>query len=230
MILSVTEIDALVLSLKVAVLSTLLNLPFAVFWGFILARRNFLGKNFVDAFLSLPLVMPPVVTGYLLLLLFGRRGFIGGGLFELFGLRLSFSLAGAVLASMVVSFPLTMRAVRIAFEMSNKKLERAASTLRASPFQVFRLITLPLALPGLINGIVLGFARSLGEFGATITFAGNIAGKTRTIPLAVYSEMQIPGHEAQTLKLTLVSIIVALLAMIFSEILNNYNKKRFVGR
>lgn len=223
------EIEAMVLSVKVAAASSLLALPPALLFGLLLARRNFTGKSLLDGILCLPLVMPPVTTGYLLLLALGRRSWIGGFFENWFGIRFSFTLLGATIAAMVVSFPLVLRAVRIAFEMVNGKLEEAAGTLGAPPWQVFLRVTLPLALPGIINGVVLGFARSLGEFGATVIFAGNIAGETRTIPLAVFSLMQIPGQEGAAFKLIVVSAVVSFLAMFLSEWLNRRARGRLNG-
>ncbi len=218
--LSLEDITTIQLSLKVAIFSTLVNIPIAIYFGYVLARYKFFGRTFVDSLLCLPLVLPPVTTGYLLLVFLGRKSTIGSTIYDIFGLRLSFTLAGAVLASMVVSFPLIMRAVKVSFEMVDRKSEEAAETLGAPAWEVFRLITLPVALPGIINGIILGFARTLGEFGATITFAGNIAGETQTMPLAVYSLMQIPGRESQALKLVIISVIISFIAMFGSELLN----------
>ncbi len=223
------EISAIWLSFKVALGSTALIMPLAIALGLLLARRDFPGKTLFDSFLCLPLVMPPVTTGYILLVMLGRRSFIGTFCEEYLHLRLSFTIAGAIIASAVVSFPLILRAVRIAFEMADRRLEDAAATLGASPSRCFLHVTLPLALPGLINGLVLGFARSLGEFGATITFAGNLEGETRTIPLAVFSLMQTPGQENAAMKLVAVSVIIAFAAMAGSEWLNRRMRKRLGG-
>jgi molybdate transport system permease protein len=227
--LSETEAEAIILSIKVAVASSLLLLPAALVFGFILARKNFLGKTLLDGILCLPLVMPPVTTGYLLLICLGRRSYPGWFLEHFLGLRLSFTLMGAVIAAMVVSFPLALRAVRVAFEMVNTKYESAASTLGAPPWQVFLRVTLPLAFPGILNGVILGFARSMGEFGATIIFAGNIAGETRTVPLAVFTLMQIPGQENAAFRLIAISVIVSLFAMFASELLNRRIKRKING-
>jgi len=227
--LSNAEIEVLVLSVKVAVGSMTLALPPALLFGLLLARRNFPGKSLLDGLLCLPLVLPPVTTGYLLLLCLGRRSWIGTFLESCFGMRLSFTMLGAIIASMVVSFPLVLRAVRIAFEMIDPRLEAAAGTLGAPPWQVYLRVTLPLALPGIINGALLGFARSMGEFGATITFAGNIAGETRTVPLAVYSLMQVPGEENAAFKLVLISVIISFAAMAGSEWLNRRARRNITG-
>ena len=224
--LSEEELEIVILSLKVAFYSSFINLPLAIGFGYILAKYKFFGRTFLDATLSLPLVLPPVTTGYLLLICLGRRSVIGEILYDLFGLRLSFTTTGAIIASMVVSFPLIMRAVKISFEMADSKTEEAAETLGAPPWAVFRLVTLPVALPGIINGLILGFARTLGEFGATITFAGNIAGETQTMPLAVYSLMQVPGQESQAFKLVILSVIVSFAAMVISELLNRRTMKK----
>lgn len=225
-ILSPAEWSAILLSLKIAGISTIVAFPAAIFIGWLLARIDFSLKSIVEGFLHLPLVMPPVTTGYILLLIFGTQGFIGGWLFRHFGIRLVFNQAAAVIAAVVVSFPLMTRSIRTAIEMVDPRLEAASRTLGISPFFTFIRITFPLALPGIIGGTVLGFARALGEFGATITFAGNIEGVTRTIPMAVYSYMQTPGKEGATLRLVIISAIIALIAMIASEYLNKRLKKR----
>ncbi len=175
-------IDTLILSLKVGLLATLFNLPAALGTVYLLVNGRFRGKDILEGLISLPLVMPPVTTGYVLLFLLGKRGLIGSVLFSLFGWRIAFTTAAAVIASMTVSFPLIVRSIRLSMEMVDVRLERAAMTLGADRLSIFLRITLPLILPGIINGAVLGFARSMGEFGATMTFAGNIKGATRTIP------------------------------------------------
>jgi molybdate transport system permease protein len=185
--------------------------------GWLLARARFPGKSLFDAVLHAPLVMPPVVTGYLLLMLLGRRGVLGEGLYRHFGFSLAFTWKAAAVASAVMAFPLMVRSVRVAMEMADPKLEAAARCLGAGPLRAFLTVTLPLARPGIITGLVLAFARSLGEFGATIVFAGNIQGETRTLPLAVYSYMQVPGGEAASLRLVLVSILLSLGALVVSE-------------
>ena len=211
------ELTAFSLSLQVAVICSLLSLPIALPLGYGLARHSFYGKSVVESILHLPLVMPPVTTGYLLLLVLGTRGIVGKWLYELFGIRLAFSFSAAVIASVVVSFPLMVRSVRTAMEMVDGKVEQASATLGVGRVRTFFLVTIPMALPGIISGAILSFARSLGEFGATITFAGNIQGETQTLPLAIYTCMQIPGSEGATLRLVLVSVLASFIAMILSE-------------
>jgi molybdate transport system permease protein len=225
-ILSPAEWSAILLSLKVASVSTLIAFPVAIAIGWFLARKEFIGKSFAEGFLHLPLVMPPVTTGYLLLLIFGTQGLIGECLYRNFGIRLVFNQAAAVIAAIVVSFPLMTRSIRTAIEMVDPRMEAASRTLGVSTIRTFLRITFPLALPGIIGGTVLGFARALGEFGATITFAGNIEGETRTIPMAVYSLMQTPGKERATFRLVLISAVIALIAMIAAEYLNKKVKRR----
>jgi len=217
---SSAELTAIGLSLKVAVLCTIIILPVAVFIGWFLARKNFPGKAVAEGFLHLPLVLPPVTTGYILLLIFGTRGWLGAFLYEWFGIQIAFSFPAAIIAAVIVSFPLVTRSIRLSIELVDKNLEEAAKTLGASNIRVFFTITLPLALPGVISGGILAFARSLGEFGATISFAGNIEGETQTLPLAIFSTMQVPGQEFSTLRLAVVSIILSLIAMIGAEYLN----------
>jgi len=192
----------------------------AIFFGWFLARKKFLGKSVLEGFLHLPLVLPPITTGYLLLVVFGNRGFVGSFFYERLGIQIAFSFYAAVIAAVVVSFPLVTRSVRLSIELVDQKLEEAARTLGASNLRVFFTITLPLALPGVISGFILSFARSLGEFGATISFAGNIEGKTQTLPLAIFSEMQVPGQEASTMRLVIVSVVISLIAMVAAEYLN----------
>jgi molybdate transport system permease protein len=214
------EWTAIFLSLRVATVATLVALPFAVFAAYALARWRFPGKILLDGTLHLPLVMPPVVTGYLLLLTFGKQGAAGKLLYNLFGFSFSFRWTGAALACGVMGFPLMLRAIRLSFETIDRRLETAAGTLGANPGWRFLLVTLPLALPGIVVGAILCFAKALGEFGATITFVSNIPGETQTIPSAIYSYIQVPGGEAQALRLTGVSIVIAMAALIVSEILN----------
>ncbi|RIJ45425.1 molybdate ABC transporter permease [Maribellus luteus] len=225
---SSSEITAIELSLKVAVLCTVAVLPVAVFIGWLLARKNFVGKAVVEGFLHLPLVLPPVTTGYLLLVLLGRNGWIGSFFYEHWGIQIAFSFPAAVIAAMVVSFPLVTRSIRLSIELVDRNYEEAARTLGASGLRVFFSITLPLALPGVISGAILAFARSLGEFGATISFAGNISGETQTLPLAIFSAMQVPGQESSTLRLVVVSVLLSLAAMIGAEYLNRRILKRRV--
>lgn len=217
---SAAELSAIKLSLLVAVVCSVVSLPPAIAVGWFLARKKFFGKSVLEGFLHLPLVLPPITTGYLLLLIFGNRGLIGSFFYDTFGIQIAFSFYAAVIAAIVVSFPLVTRSIRLSIELVDQKLEEAARTLGASNLRVFLTITLPLALPGVISGFILSFARSLGEFGATISFAGNIEGQTQTLPLAIFSEMQIPGQEASTMRLVVVSVILSLLAMILAEMLN----------
>jgi molybdate transport system permease protein len=211
------ELEALKLSLQVAGCSVLFGLPLALTVAALLARSRFPGKALVDALVHLPLVVPPVVTGYVLLLLFGRHGPIGAWLYEHFGIVLAFRWTGAVIAALVMSFPLMVRPMRLSIETIDHRLEEAARTLGASRAWVFLSVTLPLALPGMVVSAILGFARSLGEFGATITFAGNIPGETRTLSNAIYTLIQMPEGDAAALRLTLFSIGLSLLALMLSE-------------
>ena len=214
--LSPQEWDVLGLSLRVALASVGLSLPPAIAMGWLLARREFRGKLLLDGLCHLPLVLPPVVTGYVLLLAFGRRGWFGPVL-DALGLTLAFDWKGAVLASAVVAFPLALRAVRLAIEEVDPRLEGVARTLGAGPWRVFFTVTLRLAAPGLWVGALLAFARSLGEFGATITFVANIAGQTRTIPAAIYTFLNQPGGEDAALRLVWISVAVSLAALLGSE-------------
>jgi molybdate transport system permease protein len=195
-------------------------LPIAIVLGWFLARKRFWGKSVFEGILHLPLVLPPITTGYILLLLLGNKGIIGSFFYEKLGVQIAFSFYAAVIAAVFVSFPLVTRSIRLSIELVDSKLEMAARTLGASNLRVFFTITLPLALPGVISGFILAFARSLGEFGATISFAGNIEGETQTLPLAIFSEMQIPGQESSTLRLVIVSVALSLLAMVCAEFLN----------
>ena len=213
------ELTAIQLSLKVALWATFGSLPLGMFVAYALARWRFPGKLLLDGLVHLPLVMPPVVTGYLLLLTFGRRGLLGAPLAEYLGIVFSFRWTGAALACAVMAFPLLVRAVRLSFEAVDRRLEEAAGTLGASRPWVFATVTLPLALPGVLAGMVLAYAKALGEFGATITFVSNIPGETQTLPSAIYTFTQIPGGEAGALRLTLVSIALAFAALIASELL-----------
>lgn len=216
--LSQEEISAVKLSMIVGFWSVFLSLPFGVFFGWLLARFEFFGKSILDGFLHLPLVVPPVVTGYLLLILFGRRnGIFGPWLYDTFGLSFAFNYKGAALASAVVAFPLMVRAIRLSIESIDQNLEQAAKTLGAGSFRVFFTITLPLAVPGIISGIVLAFARSLGEFGATVTFVGNTYGQTQTLPLALSAVLQVPGSELYAARLAIISLIIAFGSLIISE-------------
>jgi len=220
------EWTAIFLSLRVATVATIFAVPFAVLAAYALARWKFPGKIVLDSFLHLPLVMPPVVTGYLLLLTFGKQGAAGKFLYEYFGLSFSFRWTGAALACGVMGFPLMLRAIRLSFDAIDRRLETAAGTLGASRTWTFFLVTLPLALPGIIVGAILCFAKALGEFGATITFVSNIPGETQTIPSAIYTYTQVPGGEGQALRLTLVSIGIAMAALVASEVLNRRVQKQ----
>ncbi len=212
------EAAALALSLKVAAWATLGSLPPGLLVAYALARWRFPGKLVLDGLVHLPLVLPPVVTGYLLLLAFGRRGFLGAPLAEL-GIVFSFRWTGAALACAVMAFPLMVRALRLAFEAIDRRLEEAAGTLGAPRFLVFLTVTLPLALPGLLAGMILAFAKALGEFGATITFVSNIPGETQTLPAAIYSYTQVPGGEEPALRLAAISIAISFAALVGSELL-----------
>jgi molybdate transport system permease protein len=213
------EITAIWLSLKVAIAATLASLPFAVLVAWLLARRDFFGKALLNGLVHLPLVLPPVVTGYLLLIGFGKRGPFGQALDACCGIVFSFRWTGAALACAVMAFPLVVRAIRLAIESIDPRLEAAASTLGARPLLVFATITLPLAAPGILAGAILGFAKALGEFGATITFVSNIPGETQTIATSIYSYTQVPGGDAAAIRLTLVSIFIAMVALMASELL-----------
>jgi molybdate transport system permease protein len=220
------EWTAIFLSLRVATVATIFAVPFAILAAYALARWKFPGKIVLDSILHLPLVMPPVVTGYLLLLTFGKQGAVGKLLNDLFGFTFSFRWTGAALACGVMGFPLMLRAIRLSFDSIDRRLETAAGTLGANPAWTFLLVTLPLALPGIIVGAILCFAKALGEFGATITFVSNIPGETQTIPSAIYTYTQVPGGEAQALRLTFVSIVIAMAALLASEILNRRVQKQ----
>jgi molybdate transport system permease protein len=211
------EIEAIELSLLVASVATLSSLPFGLGVSWLLARRNFWGKPFFNGIVHLPLVLPPVVTGYLLLITFGRKAPLGSFLAETFGLVFSFRWTGAALASAVMGFPLMVRAIRLSIEGIDQGLEAAAATLGATPFWVFLTVTLPLALPGIIAGMILSFARSMGEFGATITFVSNIPGETQTLPSAIYSLTQVPGGDSAALRLTAIAIAISMAALLASE-------------
>ncbi|MCH8154816.1 MAG: molybdate ABC transporter permease subunit [Proteobacteria bacterium] len=220
------ELEALALSLRVALWSVLFSLPVGLFVAWLLARHEFFGKGALNAVVHLPLVLPPVVVGYLLLVLLGREGPLGQALYRLFGVSLPFTWQGAALAAAVMAFPLMVRAMRLSLETVDRRLEAAARTLGARPFEVFLTVTLPLTAPGILVGALLGFARSLGEFGATITFAANIPGETRTLPLALFSMTQTPGGETQALRLAALSVLLSLAALAASE----YTARRLRAR
>ncbi|MCA3267039.1 MAG: molybdate ABC transporter permease subunit [Azospirillum sp.] len=223
------EIEALVLSLRVALAAVAFSLPPAIAVAWVLARREFPGKALVDGLVHLPLVLPPVVVGYLLLLAFGVRGPLGGFLYETFGVRLVFTSAGASLASAVMVFPLMVRAIRLSVEALDPGLDEAARTLGAGAFDRFATISLPLMLPGVLAGGMLAFAASLGEFGAVITFAANVPGETQTLPLAIYSAVQRPDGEAAAARLAGLSVTLALAGLLLSEYLARRTKRR-LGR
>lgn len=223
------ELEALLLSLKVAFFAVLWLVPIGIGLAWLLARKNFFGKSVLDSVIHLPLVLPPVVIGYLLLILMGRQGLVGGFLNDTFGISFSFSWKGAALASAVVALPLMVRAIRLSLESVDTKLEHAARTLGASPLKVFFTITLPLTLPGIVTGTMLAFARSLGEFGATITFVSNIPGETQTIPLAMFSFIETPGAEFEAARLCIISIVVALSSLFISEWLNRKSQRQLNG-
>jgi len=212
--LTPSELEALRLSLKVAAVSVLASLPpgFALAW--LLARRNFPGKALLDAVIHLPLVLPPVVIGYLLLVLFGRHGPLGQWLEETFGIVFAFRWTGAALACALMGLPLLVRAIRQSLEAIDRRLESAAATLGANRLWVLASVTIPLCLPGIVTGMLLSFARSLGEFGATITFVSNIPGETQTLPLAIYSYTQVPGGDAQAMRLCVLSVLLSLAALL----------------
>jgi molybdate transport system permease protein len=228
-VLTAEEWEAVHLSLRVATAAMVGSLPFAVAVAWLLARRRFPGRALLDGFVHLPLVVPPVVTGYLLLLTFGRHGPIGAFLERTFGIVLAFRWTGAAVAAAIMGFPLIVRAIRLSIEAIDPGLESAASTLGANRIVVFLTVTLPLMLPGILAGAVLSFARGLGEFGATITFVGNIPGVTQTIPTAIYTAIQTPGAELQALRLTLIAIVVAFVALIASEALARRATRRVLG-
>jgi molybdate transport system permease protein len=211
--------EALRLSLLVATTATGASLLPGLGIAYLLARGRFPGRTLLDTLVHLPLVMPPVVTGYLLLVAFGRRGFLGAWLGDHLGIVLAFRWTGAALACAVMGFPLMVRAMRLSIESVDRKLEEAAGTLGAHPAAVFVLVTLPLILPGIIAGLIMSFARSMGEFGATITFVANIPGETQTLPSAIYTFTQVPGGEGDAMKLTLVAVAVSTTALVLSEVL-----------
>jgi molybdate transport system permease protein len=227
--MSAEEWEILQLSLKVAFFSVVGSLPLALAAAMALARSQFFGKSAFDAVVHLPLVLPPVVVGYFLLLLLGRKGVLGAPLEEYFGIVFSFRWTGAALACAVMGFPLMVRAMRLSLESVDRRLEAAARTLGATRARVFATVTLPLMMPGVITGTVLSFARSLGEFGATITFVSNIPGETRTLPLAIYTYTQVPGGDAAAMRLSLIAIALSLAALIVSEVLSRRASRRMRG-
>jgi molybdate transport system permease protein len=230
MLLTPEEWTALAISLKVAVVASVFSLPFGVLVAWLLARKEFPGKMVLNGLIHMPLVLPPVVTGYILLILFGRKGVIGGFLEQAFGIVLSFRWTGAALAAAVMGFPLMVRAIRLSIEGLDQRLEAAASTLGASRLQVFFTVSLPLIMPGLITGLILAFAKALGEFGATITFVSAIPGETQTLASAIYAYTQVPGGDAGALRLTAISVVISFAALIASEMLGQRAQRRTEGR
>ncbi|QNP79139.1 molybdate ABC transporter permease subunit [Agrobacterium tumefaciens] len=224
--LSPEEWTAIRLSLWVSSIAMLASLPFGIAIAVALARGRFWGKSLLNGIVHLPLILPPVVTGFLLLVLFGRRGPIGQFLDSWFGIVFSFRWTGAALACAVMAFPLMVRSIRLSIEAVDRKLEEAAGTLGASPFWVFLTVTLPLTLPGIIAGMILAFAKAMGEFGATITFVSNIPGETQTLSAAIYTFTQVPGGDAGALRLTIVSVVISMLALLVSEFLARIIGKR----
>lgn len=220
------EAEALALSLRVAAWSVLCSLPLGILVAYLLARYRFWGKTLIDGLVHLPLVVPPVVVGYLLLLLLGRRGPVGAWLNDWFGITVIFTWKGAAIAAAVMAFPLMVRSIRLSLEAVDERLESAARTLGAGRVRVFVTVTLPLTAPGILTGAVLAFARSLGEFGATITFVSNIPGETRTLPIALYTATQIPGGEDTAFRLAVISVVLALAALVASELLARHMRKR----
>ena len=221
------EWTAVGVSLKVALVATTVSLPIGVFTAFVLARWRFLGKTLLDGIVHLPLVLPPVVTGYVLLMSFGRHAPLGAFLADHFGIVFAFRWTGAALASGVMGFPLMVRAIRLSIDAVDRRLEAAAGTLGAHPLWVFAVVTLPLALPGVLVGAILCFAKALGEFGATITFVSNIPGQTQTISAAIYTLTQVPNGDLGALRLTLISVAIALTALVASEILQRWTSKQY---
>lgn len=224
--LSAEEWTAIRLSLWVSSIAMLASLPFGIAVAVALARGRFWGKSLLNGIVHLPLILPPVVTGFLLLVLFGRRGAIGQFLDTYFGIVFSFRWTGAALACAVMAFPLMVRSIRLSIEAVDRKLEEAAGTLGASPLWVFLTVTLPLTLPGIIAGMILAFAKAMGEFGATITFVSNIPGETQTLSAAIYTFTQVPGGDAGALRLTIVSVVISMLALLVSEFLARIIGKR----
>lgn len=227
--LSPAEIEAVSLSLKVALWAVACSLPPGIAVAWVLGRCEFPGKSVLDAIVHVPLVVPPVVVGYVLLMTFGRNGPIGGWLYDTLGLTVAFTWQGAALAAAVMAFPLMVRAIRLSMEAVDQRLEQAARTLGAGPIDVFFSVTLPLTGSGIVVGAILAFARALGEFGATITFVSAIPGETTTLPVALYGLAQIPGNEAAALRLVILSVVIAFAAMFASEIIARRVRRRIVG-
>lgn len=226
LVLSDAEWTAIHLSLRVSLVAMLVSLPFAIAIAMVLARGRFWGKSILNGVVHLPLILPPVVTGFLLLILFGKRGPIGAFLAEYAGIVFSFRWTGAALACAVMAFPLMVRSIRLSIEAVDRRLEQAAATLGAGPIWVFLTVTLPLVLPGIIAGMILAFAKAMGEFGATITFVSNIPGETQTLSSAIYTFTQVPGGDAGAFRLTLISIVISMAALMVSEVLANLAAKK----
>lgn len=223
------ELVAIHLSLKIALVATAASLPPGLLAAWALARRDFWGKTLLNGLVHLPLILPPVVTGYLLLLLMGRKGPIGSLLDQYFGIVFAFRWTGAALAAGIMGFPLLVRAIRLSIELVDRRLEEAAVTLGAAPIWVFVTVTLPLALPGIIAGTILSFGKALGEFGATITFVSNIPGETQTIPTAIYTYTNVPGGDTAAMRLVVISIIISMAALILSELLARRVSAKVIG-
>ena len=228
--LSADEWRAVTLSLRVSAVATAVSLPLGILVAYALARWEFRGRQLLNGLVHLPLILPPVVTGYLLLITFGRKGYVGQFLDQWFGIVLAFRWTGAALAAAVMAFPLMVRAIRLAVEAVDPKLEAAASTLGASRLWVFATVTLPLVLPGVIAGAILAFAKAMGEFGATITFVSNIPGQTQTLPSAIYAWMQVPGGDDRAFRLVLVAIAIAMAALLLSEWVSRAVARRISGQ
>jgi molybdate transport system permease protein len=220
------EIEAIILSTRVAVWAMVWSLPLAIATAWVLARCDFPGKSLLDGLVHLPLVLPPVVVGYVLLIALGRKGFLGAWIYDWFGISFAFSWRGAAIASGLIAFPLVVRAIRLSLEAVDRRLEDAARTLGAGPIGIFFTITLPLIAPGILAGAILGFARSLSEFGATITFVSNIPGETRTLPIALYGFTQVPDGEQAAIRLVIIAIVIAFAALAASEILARRLQRR----
>jgi molybdate transport system permease protein len=227
--LSPSEWQAVALSLRVSFWATVVSLPVGIFVAYALARWTFPGKQLLNGLVHLPLILPPVVTGYLLLITFGRRGYVGQFLDQWFGIVIAFRWTGAALAAAIMAFPLMVRAIRLAIEAVDPRLEQAAGTLGASRPWVFATVTLPLILPGIVAGAILAFAKAMGEFGATITFVSNIPGQTQTLPSAIYTFLQVPGGEDNAARLVLVAIAVAMVALLLSEWVSRAVARRIAG-
>ena len=223
------ETEALLLSMRVALACVATTLPLGIGMAWLLARRDFFGKNVLNGMLHLPLVLPPVAVGYLLLLTFGRNGPFGSWLYDTFGVSIAFTWKGAVVASAVMAFPLMVRSIRLSLENVDRRLEAAARTLGSGPVRIFATVTLPLIAPGIVTGSILAFARSLGEFGATITFVSNIPGETRTLPLALFTLVQTPGGEAGAMRLAVISAALAMMALLASEATSTRLRHRMGG-